>query len=107
MIRVSLTGVTVGMALNSANALAAPLAFDCDVPADRYSSVTQELELASASVKGVVQVLEMRSGNNLPVAGVRIADRNAKSMLGFQLIAASQRSEVFDVVSNKQVGGKL
>lgn len=108
MIRAFLTSIAFGITLHSTAALAAvPLAFDCDVPADHFSSVTQDLEQPSVSLQGVVQVREMRSGNNLPVAGARIADRNTKNMLGFQLVAASPKADFFAVVLNKQVEGKL
>lgn len=108
MIKALLTSIGVAITLHSAGALAAvPLAFDCDVPADHFSSVTQDLEQPSASIQGVVQVREMRSGNNLPVAGARIADRTTKNMLGFQLVAASPKADSFDVVLNKQLEGKL
>ena len=47
----------------------------------------------------------MRSGDNLPVAGVRLASADGQSSAGFQLVAASKRAKQFDVVLNTRRDG--
>lgn len=91
----------------SASALSAEpssgIRFDCDVPADHYSSVSQDL-VGVPMIKGSVRAIELRSGNNLPVAGARIVSADGKRAVGFQLIAASPRAEQFDVVLYTKAG---
>ena len=55
--------------LFNAPAHATPLVFDCDVPPNLFSSVSQVLEAAPA-VSGEIELKEMRAGTYLPVAGI-------------------------------------
>lgn len=80
------------------------MTFDCDVPADRYSSVTQDL-IGVPTIRGSVRAMELRSGNYLPVAGARIVSSDGKQSVGFRLIAASPRAERFDVAFETRSGG--
>jgi len=82
----------------------APIDFDCDVPADHFSSVSQDLS-GLLTISGSVRVIVMRSGYNLPVAGARIVSPDGKSSVGFQLVAASSHAKQFDVVLNTERGG--
>lgn len=87
--------------LQSSLLFAEPLNFDCDVPSDRYSSVSQETN-ASTIIAGSVQMVEMRSGTYLPLAGARWINTEGTTSVGFQIVAASHRSSQFEVVLNVQ-----
>ncbi len=90
----------------SAPALAAPIAFDCDVPPNHYSSVSQDVA-GSIMIGGTVQAVEMRSGNNLPVAGARLLSADGNDSVGFQLVAASARAKQFDVILSTKLGNDV
>lgn len=91
--------ILAGAMTCSAPAYAAATAFDCDVPPDHFSSVSQDVAGLMA-IRGTVQVVQMRSGNNLPVAGARLVSADGNNSIGFQLIAASARAKKFDIVLN-------
>ena len=59
------------------------------------------------TIRGSVQPIQMRSGNNLPVAGGRLVSSDGKNSVGFQLIAASSDAKQFDVVLNMRRGDDL
>ncbi|UAK24423.1 hypothetical protein [Sphingomonas nostoxanthinifaciens] len=82
---------------------AAPLSFDCDVPSDHYSSVSEEAS-GTMAVSGTIEAVELRAGNNLPVAGARIASADGKTSFGLQLVAASSHAKQFDIVLNTRRG---
>lgn len=90
----------------SAPTLAAPLSFDCDVPPDHFSSVSEDLT-ALPAISGTVKLVQMRSGNNLPVAGVRFVGADEKNSVGFQLVATSLRAKQFDIILNLKRDGNL
>ena len=90
----------------SAPAFAAPTAFDCDVPLDHFSSVSQDV-VGPMRISGSVQVVQMRSGNNLPVAGARLVSSDGNNSVGFQLVAASAHAKQFDIVLNTKRGDDL
>jgi hypothetical protein len=83
---------------------AAPLDFDCDVPADHFSSVSQDGH-DPITIKGTITAIQMRSGNNLPVAGIRIASLDGLNSTGFRLIASSTRAKTM-VVKLNTIQGK-
>jgi hypothetical protein len=89
--------------MHSASVLAAPLSFDCDVPPDRFSSVSENLT-GSPAISGTVEVVQMRSGNNLPVAGARLVSADGINSVGLQLVAASAHAKQFDIVLNTKRG---
>ncbi|PEQ11333.1 hypothetical protein B2G71_17370 [Novosphingobium sp. PC22D] len=79
-------------------------AFDCDVPANHYSSVSQDL-VEPFGISGSVKVVEMRSGDYLPVAGVLLRSAEGLNGVGFQLAAPSKDAELFDVILNTRNNG--
>lgn len=83
----------------SCPASAATLDFDCDVPANRFSSISAHID-GAPTIVGTVLAAELRSGDNLPVAGSRIVSADGAASLGFQLVAPSQRSSKFDIILN-------
>jgi hypothetical protein len=85
---------------------AAPLSFDCDVPPDHYSSVSQEAS-GQMTIGGTVELVQMRSGNNLPVAGARLVSADGKSSTGFQLVADSVHAKQFNIILNTKRGDDL
>jgi hypothetical protein len=90
----------------STTANAAGTAFDCDVPPDHFSSVSQDI-VGPMMITGSVQLVSMRSGRNLPVAGARIVSADGKDSVGFQLVAASAQAKQFDVVLNTKRSSDL
>ncbi|USA39013.1 hypothetical protein [Pelagerythrobacter marinus] len=80
-------------------AMAQDLAFDCDVEAGRFSSITFDTA-RPLRISGTIEPVEMRSGDTLPVAGVRLARTDGSHSFGFQLIAPSPRSPRLDVFFN-------
>jgi hypothetical protein len=85
------------MLLAPARGLAAtPIDFDCDTPADHFSSVSQAAN-GSATVKGTILPVVLRAGNNLPLAGVRIGSPDEANSVGFRIIAPSSRAKKLDV----------
>lgn len=85
---------------------AAPLSFDCDVPPNHYSSVSQDVS-GQMTIGGTVDPVQMRSGNNLPVAGARLVSADGKISTGFQLVADSTHSKQFNIVLNTKRGDDL
>lgn len=83
---------------------AVPLDYDCDVPADSYSSVSA-LGDTGFSIGGTVVAVQKRSGKNLPVAGARITSVDGKASAGLQLVSTSEKNNKFDVVVTLNVGG--
>ncbi|NKJ45038.1 hypothetical protein [Novosphingobium sp. SG720] len=80
-------------------AYAAQLEFDCDVPADHFSSVSQDVA-NGGSVSGTIRVYEMRKGNNLPVVGAGIFSSEKRAIAGFQLVASNTGAQRFDIIFN-------
>jgi hypothetical protein len=80
-------------------ACAAALEFDCDVPADHFSSVSQEVD-NGGGVSGTIRVDQMRTGNNLPVVGAGIFDPKKGAIAGFQLFAVDARAKSFYIMFN-------
>ena len=104
-------GVVYLSALASALIVSAPVyaaatSFDCDVPPDHFSSVSQDV-IGPLMISGSVQLAQMRSGNNLPVAGARLVSSDGNDAVGFQLVAASPHAKQFDVVFNTKRGDDL
>lgn len=58
-------------------------------------------------IEGYVQLVQTRSGANLPVAGARLVSSDGNSSVGFQLVLSSPRAKQFDVILNIQRGGDL
>ncbi|WP_156839916.1 hypothetical protein [Novosphingobium aquimarinum] len=75
--------------------------FDCDVPADHYSSISQDL-IGVPTIRGLVRAIELRPGNYLPLAGARIVSPDGKRSVTFQIIADSPRARQFDVILSTQ-----
>lgn len=94
------------MFMHSVSALAAPLSFDCDVPPDHYSSVSEDI-VGSPTISGTVAVVQMRSGKYLPVAGVRLVSSDGINRVGLQLVAQSMNAKQFDVVLNTERGDNV
>jgi hypothetical protein len=76
-------------------ALAAPLRFDCDVPANHFSALT---DAGSLAVSATVTPKELRSGTYLPMAGARLASAGDRQGVSLQFIAASANSKQLDIV---------
>ena len=91
--------VTAISALAAVPAYAAQLEFDCDVPADHFSSVSQDVA-NGGGVSGTIRVDQMREGNNLPVAGAGIFGPEKRAIAGFQLVASDTRAKSFDIFFN-------
>jgi hypothetical protein len=89
-----------------ASAYGAQLEFDCDVPADHFSSVSQGIA-NGGSVSGTIRIGEMRKGNNLPVAGAGIFGPENKSAAGFQLIASGNHSRSLELMFNVANNGDV
>jgi hypothetical protein len=51
-------------------------------------------------ISGMVKAEELRSGDNLPVAGARLVSPDGTHIVGFQLVAASAKSKQFDIILN-------
>jgi hypothetical protein len=85
---------------------AAPLDFDCDVPADHFSSVTQ-VGHDPLTIKGTINAVQLRSGNNLPVAGIRIVSSDGLYSTGFRIIASSPRAKTMVIKLNTKQGNKF
>lgn len=87
-------------------AFAGPTAFDCDVPADNYSSVSQDVS-GPMKIEGSIQLVRTRSGANLPVAGARLVSSDGNNSVGFQLVVPSSRATRFDVILNTKRGDDM
>lgn len=95
------------MQLTPPPALAAtPIDFDCDVPADHFSSVSQDAS-GPVVIKGTVLAVQMRSGNYRPLAGVRVTSADDMNIVGFRLIDSSSRAKHLDVKLNMMQGRDL
>jgi len=96
-------GVAVATLQVSAPAFATSLSFDCDVPPDHFSSISDQVT-EGAAIRATVQMVEMRPGKNLPVAGARLIGNDGAVAAGIQLVAASARAKQFDIVFNARQG---
>ena len=102
----SVSILLAGVLTCAAPSHAAGIAFDCDVPADRFSSVAQSVS-GLMKIEGSVAVVQPRAGANLPVAGATLASPDGKDSVGFQLVMASPRAKDFEVVLNLKRNGRL
>ncbi len=91
--------MTAISAVAAVPAYAAQLEFDCDVPADHFSSVSQDVA-NGGSVSGTIRADQMRKGNNLPVVGAGIFGPEKRAIAGFQLVASDTRAKSFDILFN-------
>jgi hypothetical protein len=80
-------------------ASATQLEFDCDVPADHFSSVSEDMA-GGGSISGTIRADELRKGNNLPVVGAGIFGPENRAIASFQLVAKDYRTKRFDIVFN-------
>jgi len=85
---------------------ASPMKFDCDVPADRFSSVSEETAGALA-ISGTVALIQAREGNYMPVAGARLISSDGNRRVGFQLVAPSVHRTEFNIIFNIDAGDGL
>jgi hypothetical protein len=97
--------ILLGLSMKPSLAFAAPLNFDCDVPSDHYSSVSQEAD-ASTIISGTVRLVEMRAGKYLPLAGAKLENAEGNKSVGLQIVAASDRALQFDVILNLNDDGE-
>jgi hypothetical protein len=98
-----LFGAALLLAANGAIA-APPLEYDCDVPPDKYSQVSQASSGPEHMIAGTITVSEMRQGRFVPVAGARLDTPDKKQGTGFQLIADNPSTKVFNIVLNMKNG---
>ncbi|WP_174274169.1 hypothetical protein [Sphingomonas bacterium] len=98
-----LAGLLAATLFASPTISATPTDFDCDVPADHFSSVSQAV-VSPISIKGVIDLVQLRSGNNLPVAGVRLVSTDGANSAGFRLVASSAGAKKLDVRLNTKRG---
>ncbi len=82
---------------------AATIDFDCDVPPNHFSSVSQETT-GPLGISGLIELKEMRSGENLPLAGARLVSADGTLSTGFRLMAASPRAKQLDIKLNTKRG---
>lgn len=86
---------------------ASALSFDCDVPADRHSSVSEEFDGPGQTVGGTVELIEGRRGKFVPVASVRLSSADDQTRAVLRLIAPDANGNSFDIVlTTRSEGGK-
>lgn len=90
-------GAIASALIVSAPVYAAATSFDCDVPPDHFSFVSQDVT-GPLMIRGSIEPVQMRSGKNLPVAGARLISSDGNDEVAFQLLAASSHAKQFDVV---------
>lgn len=95
---ITLCGMT-----NSATAFASPFGFDCDVPPDHYSSVSQDLT-GSPTLGGTIEAVQLRSGKSPPVVGARLASADGANGIALQLVAETAGAKQFAIVLNVKRG---
>lgn len=83
--RIFRIAVWSGLLASPAICAASPLKFDCDVPADRFASVSQETA-GPLAISGTVALILAREGKYLPVAGARLVSSDESRSVGFQLL---------------------
>jgi len=104
--RIFKIAVSAGLLASPAICAASPLKFDCDVPADRFASVSEETAGALA-ISGTVALVLAREGKYLPVAGARLISSDESRSVGFQLIAPSANRTEFNIIFNINAGDGL
>ena len=106
MIGKAIFALAAASTLTAVPACAAQLEFDCDVPANHFSSVSQDVT-DGGGVSGTIRVDEMRKGDNLPVVGAGIFGPEQNAIAGFQLVAANDRAKVLDIIFNVSQDGTI
>jgi hypothetical protein len=101
--RIFRIAVWSGLLASPAIRAASPLKFDCDVPADRFASVSQETA-GPLAISGTVALILAREGKYLPVAGARLVSSDESRSVGFQLIAPSAHRSEFNIIFNVNTG---
>ena len=104
--RIFKIAVSAGLLASPAICAASPLKFDCDVPADRFASVSEETAGALA-ISGTVALVLAREGKYLPVAGARLISSDESRSVGFQLVAPSANRTEFNIIFNINAGDGL
>lgn len=87
----------------AAPANAALFEFDCDVPANRYSSVSSQGDQL-LSISGIITPISYRSGKFEPVAGALLGDSDGANTTTFQLVATSRRPKHLVILTNIKRG---
>jgi len=83
---------------------AAALEFDCDVPANRFSSVVDDGD-SLPSIQAKVEKLVFRADDYLPLAALRISNGDDSRSVSLQLVAPNNRARQFDVFLSLSTGG--
>lgn len=95
-----------GLLVCPAISAASPMKFDCDVPANRYSSVSEETT-GTLAISGTVALILAREGNYLPMAGSFLESSDGSRRVGFQLAASSANRTQFNIIFNINAGDGL
>jgi hypothetical protein len=74
-------------------AVAAPMTYGCDTPADHFSAIEQQVSLTSFSIKGSVQPNEFRKGKFSPLAQIYLQSPDKKYRWALQVIALEAKAK--------------
>ncbi|MFZ1741831.1 MAG: hypothetical protein WAT93_03200 [Pontixanthobacter sp.] len=91
--------------LIAGSAQAAPLTFDCDVPANSVSSVSNLAQTVPA-IGGTITAKKFREGQLSPSAGVQIEAPDGKSIAGFVLRLSASDPAVLEIMLVSNNNGK-
>jgi len=105
-LRIFRLAVGAGLLACPAICAASPMKFDCDVPANRFSSVSEETT-GTLAISGTVALIQAREGNYMPVAGARLISSDGSRRVGFQLVAPSAHRTEFNIIFNIDAGDGL
>lgn len=86
-------------------ALAAPLTFDCDVPANSSSSVSNLAQTIPA-VSGTITAKKFRQGQTPATVGAQIQAPDGKSFSGFVLMPNAADTTIMDIMLVSNFAGK-
>ncbi|MBK8375276.1 hypothetical protein [Sphingorhabdus sp.] len=74
-------------------AMAAPITYGCDTPADRFSAIEQQVSLSSFSIKGAIQPNEFRKGKYSPLAQIFLDSADQKYRWAMKVIALDSKAK--------------
>lgn len=103
---VQLLIATASAFLLSGAAHAGPINYDCDTPADKFSSLDISTDTTRFIVKGKIAAAVFRAGKYLPVANVHVGAPRGSDGVLLRLMAPSGTAKQAEIIVQTMQGSK-
>jgi hypothetical protein len=107
MLKHYFAGTLFLMTTMTTSAIAAPITYGCDTPADHFSAIEQQVQLKSFSIKGSIQPNEFRKGKYAPMAQIYLQSPDEKYRWAMKVIALDAKAKNAFVFLEMTENGKV